>query len=234
MPRAVSAGGHRLIKAPLHRLWQMLSRLESHPRFAGLWYYADLIDRSQNSTVVELRGFFGGLPITSVQRFSLKPPGRIEFRQARGTLRDLAGFYVLRDADGETELEVKISADAGIPLFSDSSVRRILAGHVESVLSKMKASAERDLVRLPSRRGQAASGASLPGGAEGVVQDGPREPDGAGEADWEGEPAEGEPAEEQPAAPSPGQATGQPVEKRRRRRRRRRRPSLPEQTGGAS
>lgn len=242
MPRAVNAGGHRLIKAPLHRLWQMLSRLESHPRYAGLWYYADLIDRSQNSTVVELRGFFGGLPITSVQRFFLKPPGRIEFRQARGTLRDLTGAYVLREADGDTELEIQIAADAGIPLFSEPSVRQILAGHVESMLSKIKASAERDLVRLPARRpqAQAAAGVSpVPGNSADAAAGSLPAQDDMVEADEEERAGEDEAGREPAGHLSQDEAGGQPAgtapsgavprqgtdRRRRRRRGRRRRPA---------
>jgi hypothetical protein len=152
MDREIRAEGHRLIHAPLHRVWQVLSRLESHPRYTNLWLTADLLERSQASAVVEFRGFFGGLPITSVQRMALRPPGRIEFRQVRGTLRALSGAYVLSDAGGETDLEARIAVDPGIVFFSEPSVRQILVAHIDGTLAKVKASAERDLVRVPPRR----------------------------------------------------------------------------------
>lgn len=155
MARAITAEGHRLIRAPVQRVWHLLSRLESHPRYITLWLAADLHERSPTSALVEFRGFFGGLPIVSTQRFTLRPPARIEFRQVRGELRDLAGAYLLKDVDGETDLIVQVSTDPGIPLFSEASVRQILAGHIDGTLTRIKASAERDLVRLTPRRGRA-------------------------------------------------------------------------------
>jgi len=146
--REIRLEGHRLIRAPLQRVWQLLSRLESHPRYASLWMAADLLERSQAAALVEFHGFFGGLPITSVQRVVLRPPGRIEFRQVRGTLRDLSGGYVLKDAGGDTDLVVQLAVDPGIVFFSEASVQQILASHIDGTLAKVKASAERDLVRL--------------------------------------------------------------------------------------
>lgn len=233
MDREIRAEGHRLIHAPLHRVWQVLSRLESHPRYTNLWLTADLLEHSQASAVVEFRGFFGGLPITSVQRMVLRPPGRIEFRQVRGTLRALSGAYVLSDAGGETELEAQIAVDPGIVFFGEPSVRQILAAHIDGTLAKVKASAERDLVRLLPRRTvpaaesersartSAAATASVDAPAEAVSEDevlpdrevpGPLSDRTAGAADEAGSTPPTETAGEQKRAPAGG---------RRRRRRRR-------------
>jgi len=219
--REIRLEGHRLIRAPLQRVWQLLSRLESHPRYASLWMAADLLERSQAAALVEFHGFFGGLPITSVQRVVLRPPGRIEFRQVRGTLRDLSGGYVLKDAGGDTDLVVQLAVDPGIVFFSEASVQQILASHIDGTLAKVKASAERDLVRLTPRRAQAAVG------AEPAVESGEAasaEEDlsvGADEALPEETPAEEAPAAGPPvarAAPSQRRPEGH----RRRRRRRHR------------
>ena len=150
--RAVSVEAVRRIRAPVQRVWHLLSRLESQPRYVTLWFAADVLERSPASALVEFRGFFGGLPLTSVQRLTLKAPGRIEFRQVRGELRDLTGAYVLKDAEGDTDLTVQVAVDAGIPLFSDASVQQILTTHLDGTLSRIKAAAERDLVRLIPRR----------------------------------------------------------------------------------
>lgn len=196
-----------MIRAPLQRVWQLLSRLESHPRYANIWMAADLIDRSPASPLVEFRGFFGGLPVVSVQRFSLKPPGRIEFKQVRGTFLEVAGAYVIRDADGDTDLTVQLAVDLGIALFSETAVRQVLAGHIEGTLAKIKASAERDLARPPVRRVRPPS-AEEPATVE--------EPDAGSVPLAEVEPKG---AVEQPAVPgAPGVA--RPARGRRRRRRR--------------
>jgi hypothetical protein len=223
MDREIHVEGHRLIRAPLHRVWQLLSRLESHPRYASLWLTADLLERSQTSAVVEFRGFFGGLPITSVQRVVLRPPGRIEFRQVRGTLRGLSGTYVLRDADGETSLAAQVSADPGIIFFPEASVQQILTAHVDGTLTKIKASAERDLTRPASARRGAADDdrGGKPAASRAGVE--PVEPEDLEDAETGGpgeEPAEVE--SQAGGAPAPSEPRG-----RRRRRRRRRRGAAP-------
>jgi hypothetical protein len=148
----VTAEGHRRIRAPVQRVWHLLSRLESHPRYVTLWFAADLLERSPASALVEFRGFFGGLPLTSVQRLTLKAPARMEFRQTRGELREFTGAYLLKEADGDTDLVCQLAVDAGIPLFTDASVQQILISHIDGTLSRIKAAAERDLVRLVPRR----------------------------------------------------------------------------------
>ncbi|HET8678875.1 MAG TPA: SRPBCC family protein [bacterium] len=179
MTHSVSVEGHRLIRAPLQRVWHLLSRLESHPRYVTLWMAADVHERSPTSALVEFRGFFGGLPIASAQRITLRPPTRLEFRQVRGELRELTGAYVLKEVDGETDVSIQLSIDADILLFPDASVQQIIVGHIDGTLGRIKASAERDLVRLTPRRARApdvtsaaaATAESEPSAAHGVGPD---------------------------------------------------------------
>ncbi|MDI6771336.1 MAG: SRPBCC family protein [bacterium] len=215
----IRAEGHRVIRASVQRVWQLLSRLESHPRFTGIWMAAHLIDRSPAAPLVEFRGFFGGLPVASVQRFSLKPPGRIEFRQVRGTFLELTGAYTMRDADGETDLVAQLAVDPGIVLFSEAAVRQVLAGHIEGTLVRIKTSAERDLARPSPRRvrSPAAGGpAMVEEAGAGIMPEVEEEPEGAVEP-----PAASvaSVASVAPAAPS----AARPADVRGRRRRRRRR-----------
>jgi hypothetical protein len=229
MSRDVHAAGHRVMRAPLHRVWQLVGRPETHPRQVRWWLTADVIERAQSVTLVEFRGLFGGLPITSVQRMTLNPPGRVEFKQVRGTLRGLSGAFVLKDRDGDTDFVIQISVDAGIPLLSEAAVQQILVGGIEATLTGLKATAERDLAR-PTRRPQAAAGAgpatAVAGSvaALGAVDD----DDDGGPADA-GHPDKGAdgdvaaaPIDAKPASPE-----AQDVDGRRRRRRRGRRTSAP-------
>lgn len=176
-----------------------------------------MIDRAPASPLVEFRGFFGGLPVASVQRFALRPPGRIEFKQVRGTFLDMTGAYAIRDSDGETDLVVQMAVDTGVALFSEAAVRQVLAGHIEGTLAKIKASAERELAR-PSTRRERPSAAGAPAiveeeGSAGVFE-------AAEEPEGEGLAAAGLSAP--PAAPGvPGAA--RPADGRGRRQRRRRR-----------
>lgn len=223
MSRGVQFSAHRLIRAPVQRVWHLLSRPEIHPRYATMWMAADVLERSPAGAVVELRGFFGGLPITSVQRLIFKPPGRLEFRQIRGELRDLSGVYTLKDAEGETDLTCEMTVDAGIALFSDTAVEQILAGHTEGTLTRMKATAERDLVRPVLRRRGAAPEATVGEAKAAPTLD--DEPSGSEEDEEEAvetAPSAGQPS---PAAAPPHAAgsPGSPSAPRRRRRRRGRR-----------
>ena len=249
MSRGVRLTGHRLIRAPVQRVWHLLSRPEIHPRYTTMWMAADVLERSQTGALVEFRGFFGGLPIVSVQRLTLKPPWRLEFRQVRGELRDLSGAYVLKDAEGETDLSCEIVVDAGIALFSDTAVEQILAGHTEGTLGRIKTTAERDLVRIGrrSRPGAAAASGGEPRDADEGAEDETALPSAAplsadeARGDYAASaaapvapPADNDEEEDAPvasqpdggratradAAPSPGRP-GQPAEPRRRRRRRR-------------
>jgi uncharacterized protein YndB with AHSA1/START domain len=227
--RAVSAEAGRRIRAPAQRVWHLLSRLESHPRYATLWFAADVLERSPGSALVEFRGFFGGLPLTSVQRLTLRAPARIEFRQVRGELRELTGAYILTDAGGEVDLTIQIAVDAGIPLFSDAAVQQILTTHLDGTLSRLKAAAERDLVRLIPRRPRLAEAISTGEASAG-------ETPVAAESGEEAEAIAGtEPAAQgvtdRGAAPESTAVTGGPRPGRRGRRRRRRRGRRREGTG---
>lgn len=172
MTRDVGVEGHRRIRAPVQRVWQLLARPESLPRYSSLWMAADVLERSGTTALVEFRGFLGGLPVTSVQRVTLRPPARLEFRQVRGELLRLSGSITLREADGETDVTYQIAVAPGIPLFTEASVLQILAGHVDVLLARLKATAERALVRVPVRRRAGAPAASAPAGLDAETEGG--------------------------------------------------------------
>jgi len=228
----------RIIRAPIQKVFQLVSRLEAQPHVTGLWFSADLIDRRQNTATVLYKGYFGGIPLESVQRATLHPPQRVEFKQSRGGLKAFAGRYSLKPIDGETELSMQIEAEVGIALITEASAKRVLHSYVERSLQKIKFLAERDLPR-PVRRvvedaAQAAS--ATPTTAAGPSEPGPQGavPPGAGPP-GAGLPGAGLPAPDPsatvpsglpPSAPqttSPGPGSG----RRRRRRRRRRRGGQP-------
>ena len=210
----------------MQRVWHVLSRLEAHPRYVTLWFAADVLERSPASALVEFRGFFGGLPLTSVQRLTLKAPARMEFRQVRGELRDLTGAYLLKDVEGDTDLVCQLAVDAGIPLFTYASVQQILISHIDGTLSRIKAVAERDLVRLVPRRSRltdaaapATEPAALPADSEEEEED-----VAIAEASTEPEPGPVKPvgagggAEKEPSVAATQQRAGRRGRRRRRRR----------------
>ena len=212
----VRVEGHRLVRAPVHKVFQLISHLEAQPRVTGLWLAADVLERKSNTVTIQYRGYFGGMPIESIQRATLYPPQRVEFRQTRGALKAFRGEYVLKPIDGETELAMTVEAEVGIPLISEASARLILHAFVERSLEKFKLTAERDLPRVQRRPQEAAA----------TAETAPVEPTGP-------EPPAGEPTPEvpRPALPPPPQQqqagapsadSGGPVRRRRRRRRRRR------------
>ena len=208
----VKVEGRRIVRAPVQKVFQLISRLESAPRVTGLWLTADLVERKSTALTVQYRGYFAGLPLESLQRATLHPPHRIDFRQTRGGLKAFRGQYLLKPIEGDTEVALILEAEPGIPFISDEAARLVLHAYVERSLEKFKLVAERELPRV-IRRPEGAKPATLP-----VLE-------------AEAVPAEGEPAAEGPArsaAPVPtpapnGQAPPAGPKKPRRRRRRRRR-----------
>jgi len=219
--------GHRIIRSPIQKVFQMVSHLDSQPRVTGLWMSADLVERKANTLTVHYRGYFGGMPMESIQRATLIPNQRIEFRQTRGALKAFRGEYVLKSIDGDTDLSLSVEAEVGIPLISENSARLVLQLFVENSLQKFKFTAERDLPRVVGARrpkeGAAATTTSAPASADALGELPPTE-----------EPVRPEPppmpvqprpqqSQQSPGAATPGGVVPGQGKRRRRRRRRRRR-----------
>lgn len=96
MARSIRVEKVRRIRASPQRVFQLLSRIESLPRYSDLWLAADVLERGGHQLTAEFRGYFGGLPVESVQRVHIRPPARLEFRQLRGTLKALRSEYIDR------------------------------------------------------------------------------------------------------------------------------------------
>lgn len=155
----------RAIRASQQRVYQMLSRVEGHPRFADLWLAADILEHGGGQVVAEFRGYFAGLPVDSVQRLLLRPPARVEFRQLRGTLKALRGEYVVDREGAGARLTARMEVEAGIPLLHEEAVRTVVTTALNRLISKVKDAAERDLPRLVPRKPGgpgAAAGAATP------------------------------------------------------------------------
>jgi len=216
----VRVEGRRIVRAPVQKVFQLVSRVDVQPRVTGLWLAADLVERKSNSLTVHYRGYFGGMPVESIQRATLFPPQRVEFRQTRGALKAFRGEYLLKPVDGDTELALSVEAEVGIPLISEASARLILHDFVEHSLAKFKFAAERDLPRVLRRPHDAAAPSEGKEAAPALEAEAPApempavEPAGAG-----AQP----PPRSQPPQPGSAAPGAQPGSGRRRRRRRRRR-----------
>ncbi len=227
MSRPIRVEKQRSIRASQQRVYQLLSRVEGLPRYADLWLAADVLERGGGQVVAEFRGYFGGLPVDSVQRVSLRPPVRLEFRQLRGTFKALRGEYVIEQEGQGSRLTARMEVEAGIPILDEQAVRIVLSTALDRMLAKVKDAAERDLPRLvPAKR---TAPPALP--SERVESAGETTPE------VEESPA-AEP--EAPAQPAPASlaapASTEPHRpgRRRRRRRHRRRPGGPPPDGGGT
>ncbi|HEV8339730.1 MAG TPA: SRPBCC family protein [bacterium] len=224
----------RAIRAAPHRVYQLLSRVEGHPRFADLWLTADVLEHGGGQVIAEFRGYFAGLPVDSVQRVQLRPPARLEFRQLRGSLKALRGEYVIERDGAGARLIARMEVEAGIPLLEEAAVRAVLTTALDRFVGKVKDAAERDLPRLIPRRPAAVSAGALetePAAVEGEDSGAAQtEPSGTAR---ESAPEQVEVAQTESASDTPmGEASpprredqpgGAPARPRRRRRRRRRR-----------
>ena len=217
----VKVEGRRIVRAPVQKVFQLISRLDLSPRVTGLWLTADLVDRKPAALTVQYRGYFAGIPVESLQHATLHPPHRIDFRQTRGGLKAFRGQYLLKPIDGDTEVSLVVEAEAGIPFITDQAARLVVHAFIERSLEKFKLVAERELPRVTRRTGEG------PGAKVAVLPT--------------VEPLAPSTAEEEPAvpptaaaAPAPnGQAPPSTQKKPRRGRRRRRRRSPGNQGKGS-
>lgn len=213
----VKVEGRRIVRAPVQKVFQLISRLDAAPRVTGLWLTADLVERKPAALTVQYRGYFAGLPVESLQRATLYPPHRIDFRQTRGGLKTFRGQYLLSSVEGDTEVSLVVEAEPGIPFITEQTARLVLHAFIERSLEKVKLVAERELPRVVRRTGEASGSKS---GPPPTLEPEPSEPIE--------EPAPTEepvPTRAQAVAPATnGQAPPAPQPKKRRRRRRRRRP----------
>lgn len=242
MTRPVRVETHRRIRVPQQRVFQLLSRVEGLPRYADLWLVADVLERSGGQVVAEFRGYFGGLPIDSVQRVSLRPPARMEFRQVRGTLKALRGEFVVEADGGGSRLTARMEVDAGIPMLQEQAVRTLLTTALERMVTKVRDAAERDLPRLIPRR--PAAPAALPAVEPEAPQSPARLELPVEELPGEVAPVEGPPVETAapptgaappaPAGVAPPAKSGARPGRRRRRRRHRRGPPGPPTPGAGT
>ena len=216
----VKVEGHRVVRAPVQKVFQLISRLDSSPRVTGLWLTADLVDRQSTALTVQYRGYFAGIPVESLQRATLHPPHRIDFHQTRGGLKAFRGQYLLKPIEGDTEVSLMLEADAGIPFVSDQAARLVLHAFIERSLEKFKLVAERELPRVTRRPGE---------GPGPKVAPLPTMEPGAPEAVEEGGAA---PPAEAAAPATDGQAPPATQKKPRRRRRRRRSPGTQRKGAG--
>ncbi|MDR7550827.1 MAG: SRPBCC family protein [Armatimonadota bacterium] len=229
----VKVEGRRIIRAPVQKVFQLVSRLEALPRVTGLWLTAEAVERKNNTLTVRYSGYFAGLPVESVQRATLHPPNRIDFRQSRGNLKAFRGQYQFKPIEGDTEVVLTVEADVGIPLISEEAARLVLHAFVERSLEKFKLVAERDLPRAIARKtadGAAAREAETEEAETGEAEEAaPAAPEPAVPAAARNGEAAPRPAAARPDRPPPAagpRTAGQPGGKRRRRRRRRSRRGL--------
>ncbi len=211
--------GRRIIRAPVQKVFQLVGRLDTASRVTGLWLTVDLLERKSNSLTVHYKGYFAGMPVESVQRATLYPPGRVEFRQTRGGLKVFRGQYQLKPIEEDTELSLSLEADVGIPLISDEAARRVLSAFIERSLEKFKLTAERELPRVTRRAAE--NGERRAADVEAVAP--PAPPEG---------PVPETTAPMTPAPPPPVAPTPQAGTRKRRRRRRRRRGGAAPRPGG--
>jgi ribosome-associated toxin RatA of RatAB toxin-antitoxin module len=220
MTRAVRVEKARSIRAPQQRVYQLLGRIEGQPRFSEIWLAADVLERGGGQVVAEFRGYFGGLPVDSVQRITLRPPVRLEFRQVRGTFKALRGEYLVEQEGQGARLTARMEVEAGIPLLEGQAVRMILSNALDRLLAKVKDAAERDLPRLVAAR-------RAPAPAAGSVPVEPAEAAAAEPAKPVAAAAVPEATATQPQAAPPSAEAHRPGRRRRRRRHRRRPGSAP-------
>jgi hypothetical protein len=198
---------------------------------------ADAPEKRASAHLMELRGYFIGLPVEAVTKVVTRPPSSMELTQVHGTLRAFSARFSLQRVESGTEIVYCVEADPAIPMISDDAARQFLVQHVERLLDRVRFAAER---KTPPRRPRSGGprSAEVPGppsaeADEEAAGEGPAEmsSEGPGASDAPGEgptalAAEGTaPPRNQTRESQAPAAEGAPAGHRRRRRRRRHRGS---------
>lgn len=125
---------------------------------------AEVVERKPASVTVHLWGYLAGLPVESVVRAALQPPTRVTWQQAYGTLLGYSAAVDVQPAEEGTLVTYRVELTPGVPFLSEQAIQQVLVQEVEQTLSRIKWSAERDILSEEIRRvrGRAtASGAGV-------------------------------------------------------------------------
>lgn len=136
----------------------MVARLDRLPRWSTFWLRAELVERKPTAATVHLWGYLAGLPIESRIQATLKPPAQITWQQTYGTLLGYGASVELKPVEEGTLVTYRVELAPGVAFLSEVATRQLLVQEVEQTLSRLKWSAERDLLSEEIRlmRGRAA------------------------------------------------------------------------------
>jgi hypothetical protein len=130
----------------------MVARLDRLPRWSSLWMRTEVTERKPTSLTVCLWGYVAGLPVESVVRATLQPSTRVTWQQTYGTLLGYSASVDIQPSEEGTLVTYRVELSPGVPFLSQEAIRQVLVQEVEQTLSRLKWSAERDILSEEIRR----------------------------------------------------------------------------------
>lgn len=113
---------------------------------------AEVVERKSTSLTVHLWGYVAGLPVESVVRATLQPSTRVAWQQSYGTLLGYSASAEIQPMGEGSLVTYRVELTPGVPFLSEEATRQVLVQEVEQTLSRLKWSAERDILSEEIRR----------------------------------------------------------------------------------
>ena len=151
-PSGLSYVGSRFLRVPPRQVYGMVARLDRLPRWSSLWMRAEVMERKPATLTVRLWGYIAGLPVESVVRATLQPSTRVTWQQAYGTLVGYSAAVDVQPSEEGTLITYRVELTPGVRFLSEEAIRQVLVQEVEQTLSRLKWSAERDILSEEIRR----------------------------------------------------------------------------------
>ncbi len=135
----------KLIRAKPEAVYQVLSDMESFPRFMENVVSVQVVRRDGNSTDSQWHVTLQGAPFRWLERDTFLPDeGRITYQQISGDLKRFEGEWRIVEADGGTSVTLTTDFEFGMPMIANllnPVAKLILRRNAEAMLAAL----DRDL-----------------------------------------------------------------------------------------
>jgi ribosome-associated toxin RatA of RatAB toxin-antitoxin module len=136
---------HKLIGAEPDRVFEVLSDMESFPRFMENVVSVKVVRRDEGSTDSQWHVILQGAPFRWLERDTFLPQeGRITYQQISGDLKRFEGEWRVVPQDGGTSVTLTTDFEFGMPMIAsllNPVAKLILRRNAEAMLDAL----ERDL-----------------------------------------------------------------------------------------
>lgn len=107
------------IRGDRKQIYDLISDMESYPRFMPSLNSLKVLDRGEGWTVTSWDTSISGMNFRWQERDEFDPENtRISYRQVTGDLKRFEGEWIIEEVDGEVNVTLTVDFDFGVPMLS--------------------------------------------------------------------------------------------------------------------